>query len=59
VDDELDPFAVGDTDFQQTAGAIGADVHRDVVVRKVDPPDRVPVGMEDVFVSDAMVASTV
>ena len=59
MDDELDLVTGSDSDLQKAAGLIWSDHHRDLVFVEVDPPDRVAVGMEDVFVSDAVAAGAV
>lgn len=57
MNDELDAFiGDGDADLELLAGAVSADQHHQVV--DSEDPRRVSVGVEHVFVGDAVLACT-
>ena len=57
LDEELDAFTDGDSDLQESPGAIGADKQREVV--EGEDSDGVAVGVEHVVVADPVFACTV
>jgi len=55
MDDELDALGNRETDLEEAAGVVGADDHREVV--EGEDSDWAAVGVEDLFVGDAVLAS--
>ena len=56
MDNELNPFAFGDTDLQKTTVLICADQHHKIT--KVEHTDRIPIGVQNVLISDPVPAGT-
>ncbi len=56
MDNDWSVGAVNDADFEQVAGRVGADEHREAVIEVVDE-DRMVEGVDHVVVADAVLAS--
>ena len=57
MDNEGNPFTLGNTDFKHSSALICTDEHRDVA--EVEHSDWIPVRMQYVLIFDPVLASTV
>jgi hypothetical protein len=55
VDDELDAVGDDESDLERSTGLVGPDQHREVV--EVEHADRIAVGVKDLLIGDAVLAS--